>query len=86
MRILNKHLVKKTFKGIAFYKIESTSIEKTKIVTCSSYQIPNFELTNPKLSECSKASNLFFGEITFFVYFHSFLLLENLFRYINFQT
>ena len=47
MRILNKHLVKKTFKGIAFFKIESTSIEKTKIVTCSSYQIPNFEFTNP---------------------------------------
>ena len=47
MRILNKHLVKKTFKGIAFFKIESTSIEKTKIVTCSSDQIPNFESTNP---------------------------------------
>ena len=43
-----KHLVKKTFEGIAFYKIESTSIEKTKIVTCSSDQIPNFESTNPE--------------------------------------
>ena len=30
MRILNKHLVKKTYEGIAFYKIESTSIEKNK--------------------------------------------------------
>lgn len=48
MRILNKHLVKKTFKGIAFYKIESTSIEKTKIVTCSSDQTSNFESTNPE--------------------------------------
>ena len=48
MRILNKHLVKKTFKGIAFYKIESTSIEKTKIVTCSSDQTSNFESSNPE--------------------------------------
>ena len=48
MRISNKHLVKKTFKGIAFCKIESTSIEKTKIVTCSSDQTSNFESTNPE--------------------------------------
>jgi len=47
MRILNKHLVKKTFKGIAFYKIESTSIEKKEIAMYSSDQIPNFESTNP---------------------------------------